>query len=129
MMCLSQFINKNNGLCVSCVCLCLWFLHNGTHAQCFNINAFIVSVYHVYYFFYARMCVILTIFLSPNRRYSLDDISSTFNKKSCARKYFINGTHGTHLYKSLTIKCFHVFTILENANHDSKHHKHCLLGF
>lgn len=124
MMYLSQFINKNNGLCVSCVCLCVSFRCNGTHAKAFNINDLSVNVYHVYVLFYTRMRDTYVFTFLIYHQLPLMRLLSIFNKISYARKYFINGTHGKHFIKSLMNKSIAVFTIFKNANHDSKHHKH-----
>lgn len=124
MMCLNQFTNKNNGLCVRCLASCVPFISNGTHLQPPNHNALTINVYLVYCFYRARMCAELAQLSFLINSQSLFNFSSTLNKKLLCEKNILNDTHHKHLNKSLTSKGFGVFTIFKNANHDSKHHKH-----
>ena len=128
MMCLSQFTNKNNGLCVRCVHSCVAFNCKGTHGKPSSINTYMPYVYLVYCFSRARICSELIFTTLALTSIPLLKHLRAIKKSSCARKIYLNGTHGKHFNKSFTSKAFDVFTIFENANHDSKHHKH-LGGF
>lgn len=124
MMCLNQYTNKNNGLCVRCLASCVPFLMNGTHPQPTNHNALTINVYLVCCFYRARMRGEFTQLPLLINSQLLFNFSSTLSKKLLCEKNILNGTHHKYLNKSLISKGFGVFTIFKNANHDCKHHTH-----
>lgn len=121
-----QNINKNIRFCVPCVPSCLPLFSNGKQMQTSSCKAFSIFVYHVYDYL---TCAHVHIF-SINHCYSILNncyyFFSTLKKFSCARKFYLNGTHGTQINITIENKGFPVFTILNNAKHDHTHGTHLL---
>ena len=121
-----QNINKNIRFCVPCVPSCLPLIINGTQTQALSDNGFSLFVYHVYDFLACAHIHIFPISFYHSIFKNCFSFYLTLKKFSCARKYYLNGKHGTQINVSIENKGFPMFTIFKNAKHDHKHGTHSL---
>ena len=121
-----HFNNKNNGLCVPCVPLCVPLSGNGTHLQALPHKAFITFVYLVYH--YARTCARVKIAFQYSNIifFNFLIVFTELKKFSCVRKNTLNSTHGKHFNVSLINKGSPVFTIFKYSKHDGTHRTHSI---
>lgn len=121
-----QNTNKNKRYCVPCVPSCVPLNNNGTQTQALSNIAFNTFVYHVYDFLACAHVRIFSFLLSSLVLCLFFNFFSALKKFSCARKSYLNGTHGTQINVSIENKGFPVFTISKNSKHNGTHGKHSL---